>query len=352
MNYSKQITTDVRYLVSTAVLAALAACGGGGGGGGASTTTITGGNANASQNTTVPIVTVAPSAPTYAPSSEELAAYNAINTARTTCGFGYLQQNTLLDTAALNHITWMVDNNTLSHYEVANTPAYTGVLPANRFTSAGYTNLVNVGEDIATLSNTARTGYGLTGTRQLLAVPYHLTSLMQGNREIGLSVKTGGALASGADITYSGATANVFLVADMASSTTLQTQQQSASAVLTYPCQGVTGTAYQMTNESPSPIPARNFASSPAGQSVFVQVAAGQTLVITSSSIVTTIGSNPVPIAVTLTSANDPNGMLTANQAVILPNVPLATNTEYTVTVQGTNNGALFLVNFTFTTGS
>src|SRR4051812_31275489 len=48
--------------------------------------------------------------PTYTPGSDEYAAYYAINNFRNSMGLGYWEQNTLLDQAASNHMTYSIAN--------------------------------------------------------------------------------------------------------------------------------------------------------------------------------------------------------------------------------------------------
>jgi hypothetical protein len=331
------------HLTTFAATTLLVACGGGGGGGSGISNPPAAGNPS-----TAIVSTAAPVASSY--SGEELAAFNAFNIARNGCGFGVLLQNAAIDRAALNHVGWMVANNSFSHSEIAATPGFTGVDLGARLSAAGYAGWVSYGEVLTAQTGGSKTGFGLFGARTLLSAPYHLMGLMQGNREIGISVKSSGPLGSGADITS--ATTRLWFAADMAANSSLVPQAQGAADVLTYPCQGVTNTARQLTNESPNPIPARDLALNPIGQPVFVQLLAGRTLVINTATMATTAGNIPVANAAILTAATDPNAELTGNQAIIIPNTPLAANTQYTVTLQGSNNGTAFQKIFTFSTGS
>jgi uncharacterized protein YkwD len=54
----------------------------------------------------VPIVTTIPAA-TYAAGSQEKAAFDYLNNARASCGFGKLAQDTKLDLSTRNHATYM-----------------------------------------------------------------------------------------------------------------------------------------------------------------------------------------------------------------------------------------------------
>jgi uncharacterized protein YkwD len=300
-------------------------------------------------STTVAIVgAAAPQPNTY--STEELATFNVFNTARLNCGFGALQQSTQLDVAALNHTRYQVENSVVSHNEITGNPGFTGITLTDRLTAANYLNYRSAGEVIASLSAIAKPGWGSKLASNLMAAPYHLLGLMQGNREIGISFMTGGPIGSGADITYAGAPPTTLLTADMGSSATLLPQAQDANSVLTYPCQGTTGTAWQMTDETPNPVAPRNLATNPIGQPIFVQALSGQTLVILSASVTGPLGS--VALLPTLTAANDQNAHLSGNQAILMPNLPVAPTASYTVSITGTHNGTAFAKTFSFTTGS
>jgi uncharacterized protein YkwD len=291
---------------------------------------------------------------TYAAPSQELIAYNTFNQARVSCGFGYLQQNAQLDTAALNHVVWQFKNNLYQHGENPGTLAYTGTTSWERMLAAGYvqgTGAVQANE-VLTYNRPILSGYGLSAAISLLSAPYHLVGLMNSNREIGISIKTGGPVGSGADIESPSSLPGILLVADMAANTSHPAQLQEPDEVLTYPCAATVGTATALFTEVPSPIPSRNLATQPVGQPIFVQVLKGQVLTLTASSIVKTSDAAVVPLAVTLTSANDPNAKVLPHQAILIPDQPLTANTSYSVTLQGTNNGQAFLKNFTFTTGT
>ena len=300
-------------------------------------------------STTVAIVDAAAPQPNRY-STEELAAFNVFNTARLNCGFGALKQSTQLDVAALNHTRYQIENSLVTHTQIVGNRGFTGVTLLDRLAAANYVNYRSAGEVIASLGAIAPSGWGSTLATNLLAAPYHLMGLMQGNREIGISFKTGGPIGSAADITYAGAAPTTLLTADMGSSANLLPQAQDANSVLTYPCQGTTGTAWQMTNETPNPVAPRNLATNPIGQPIFVQALAGQRLVILSASVTGPLGS--VALLPPLTAANDPNAHLSGNQAILMPNLPAAPTASYTVSITGTHDGMAFAKTFSFTTGS
>ncbi len=296
----------------------LTACGGGGSGNSTPSTP-----ANSAVVTTplvvtasVGIVTTAPPSPSgYA--AEELAAFNRFNGHRAQCGFGYLAQNAALDTSAANHLNWMVANNTVSHSEISGTTGYTGSSSQARMQAAGYASGTQFGEVLTGGTGISKAGFGVKGARILLAAPYHLAGLVASHRDIGISLKSGGNLASGADITYAGSSSVTWLVADMAASSTNLPQLQSGNEVLTYPCQGIADTDYEVRAESPNPVPGRDLSTQPIGHPIFVQALKGRSLVI--SSVTMTGPAGTVPLLPTMTSANDPNSVLGSHQAMVMP---------------------------------
>lgn len=329
----------------------LSACGGGGSGSDtepasapAATPSSPGASAVA---TSVDIVTTAPSSPTGY-NQEELAAYNRFSNHRAQCGFGYLSQSTALDLSATNHVRWMVANNTVSHSEIPGTTGYTGSNSQARMIAAGYMGGTQYGEVLAGGVSVAKTGFGVVGARALLAAPYHLARLMSSYREIGVIVRSGGGLTSGADFTYAGSSPVTWLVADMASSASNLLQLQSSSDVLTYPCQGVTDTDYEVRNESPNPVPSRDLSTQPIGHPIYVQALRGRALLISSVTMTGPLGS--VGLLPTMTNTNDPNGVMGEHQAMIMPSTSLIANTSYAVAITGTQGGVAFSKNFTFTT--
>ena len=97
-------------------------------------------------------------------------------------------------------------------------------------------------------------------------------------------------------------------------------------------------------------MPSRNLAVNPIGQPVFVQLLAGNVLVITSVSVTGPAGA--VALLPTMTASNDPNQELLANMAIIMPSAPLSPSSAYSVFITGTNNGVGFSRSFGFSTGT
>ena len=339
-----------RNLLSLSTLAGaltglLVACGGGGGGAG---TTVTPAPTDPFIPSTISVATVLP---TYPGGSEELAAYTMLNNARTTCGFGGLNQNAQLDAASQNHNNYLALNNMVGHFETSGLPGFTGVTAQERAIAAGYSEQLSYDENLSYTSYESKIGYGQAGMRRLLSAPYHLSGLVDLHREVGINVTSSGPTGSGADVIVSGSFAPaVRLAVSLSSRSAFPVQRQSSTDVLTYPCAGITGTAYQLTGEDPNPVTPRNLATNPIGQPILVQVLLGRTLVITSATV--TGPSGAVALLPVMTQANDPNGRLNSNTAVIMPDLPLQPNTSYSVVINGTNNGAAFTRSFSFSTGS
>lgn len=336
------------------VVVALVACGGGGGGG-----TTTTGTATVQGPVTPPVVStlsnIVTSVPTpsYAVGSEELAAMTLLNAERSFCGFGVLAQSTKLDTAAKAHADWQLLNNFSGHQETPGTSGFTGATAEARVVAAAYgvSGSFAVNDDIVSVfGRSIKTGYGREGIRDLLNAPYHAKSLLTGNREIGVSVR------SSADV---GSTfgPRLILQLDMARKTADGPQSIDGSGVATYPCEGSTEIVRSLTGESPNPVPGRDLSANPLGSSIQVMLRDGNTLTITSAMMIKVATGAAVTLRPPVTSANDPyapceSGCFKSHQGYIAADAPLETSTKYQVTITGTNNGTAFSRTFSFTTGS
>lgn len=358
MKHTQSFNTKLPITLLASVL--LASCGGGGG-----TATITppvtsafygtcGASSTVSQAAaqalcmpvSVPIVTSIP-ATTYAAGSQEKAAFDYLNNARSTCGFGLLAQDTRLDAAAANHANYQVTN-AFGHYETQGLLGFTGVTPTDRAAFVGYIGEVNEGTtgDLAGLN----TNSFVNLTRELLSAPYHMRSLMYGWKDVGVSLKqrqAGSAYAVNINPGFR---------------STESKQQPSSGTVLTYPCQGTVDTATSMINEDPWPIPGR---TSAIGQSVLVQVAEGSTLVLNTYAMTRvggpgidagtvangSVAGNTSPL-IKLDWSNDTNSRFTNryNVAMLMPDKTMMPGGVYRVQVTGTVDGALFNKDFTFST--
>lgn len=281
-------------------------------------------------------------APTYAASSEELAAFNRLNAERLHCGFGALKQEARLDQAALAHADWMLIHGLQTHYEdPAKSVGFTGVYPADRAMSAGYPSSV-VGEGITFGLEGSKVGRGERGIRELLAGAYHAIGLLKPMRDVGISVR------AGTDVGRS----TLVVPTEIVTGATDGFQLQAADAVVTYPCEGSTGIEPDLGWEEPNPVPGRNLQTLPLGSVIVVMVRHGQSLALTSTSMVRVTDGQPVVMRAPVTGSADPNGQLAYDPHIgyVIPDYPLDLNTAYRVTIRGTNNGTPFERIFTFTT--
>lgn len=285
------------------------------------------------------LVTSVPAA-TYPVGSEELAAFNLLNDERGRCGFGLVAQNTAIDKAAKAHADYQALNYYFAHLEDSSLPGFSGISPSDRVLAAGYLNAVpgDVSDEMSMISPTNnKAGFGTLSVRNLLNAPYHLRGMVGTGRDIGVSIR------STLDVSSSISPA-VFAQYDLAYTKTAGMQLQASSTVNTYPCQGTTGTNYQLTQETPNPVPGRDLVTNPLGSSVYVSVRFGNTLVISNATMTqVSNGAN-----VTLRSPVKYG----ANDGYIAADAPTLPNTAYQVTISGTNNGAGFSTSFTFTTGT
>ena len=313
----------------------LTACGGGGG----STTPAdaeTGGSF--SGDPTVPagefprafvaagnLVTSVP-ASTYTVASEELAAFTLLNRERSTCGFGQLAHSPYLDEAAKGHADWAILNHYSGHYQVTGTPAFTGVRPVERVAAAGYSLLgtMEVTDEIfSVFGSRSKSGRGESGTRGLLSAPYHSLGLLREFRDLGISIRNDTEVGSthGARVTNQYNLA--YKLADGAA-------QMAAGELLTYPCAGITNVNFKLTGEEPSPTPGRDLLTAPIGHPVMFRANPGVNLTVQTISINKT-GSSAVALLPTITNTNDTVAIVRANEAFVMPDLPLDQNSTYNV---------------------
>lgn len=353
--------------VAVAALVLLSACGGGGGGGGGGGIPLIGIAPPPAPDTGAPppvqppvapppsqpgtddptagetastIVTSVP-APTYAVGSEELAAFNLLNAERGRCGFGLLAQNAHLDVAAVGHGRYLLANNIAGHFQDASKAAFTGVTPTDRANAAGYGQgliLDDFADTTGALANVlgptqyAAEGRGIAAVRSLLSSPYHALDLLSPQIDVGISIMS-------SDQVGTTATFGPRAITQIATGIALGqfSQKPDGAAILTFPCEGTTGTAYELRNETPNPVPGRDLNANPVGQPVIVSVRVGQMLAINSATILKKSDGTVVTLRAPILKANDPNGIVDPGRAILLPDAPLSPNSEYIVTIVGTN---------------
>lgn len=367
--------------LSVVASAILAACGGGGSDPTTNANTTVTPPIQAAQS--VPMLT-AVTTPTYAAGSQELDAFNTLNAQRMQCGFGAINQSTLLDLVAKNHSAYqrsMLERNIDQadlHSEDPTQPLFKGENPNIRAINQGYkpNGGAGVSEVIEQFWGSVPTpASGIPATwistgeydvRTLLSAPYHSMILLAEYTEVGI-----GRLPSNGTYTIHDPTNPVYTAAeklafaDQVNVTTINLGSGSlgvgqlptatgSAGVRTYPCQGVTGVMPALYGEIPSPLMNRSLAASPAGQPILVLGDYGKVLTLTSASIIEVPTGRSLPIARLSTKTNDPHPevVMGGNQwGYVLPDVPMLPNTAYSVTVSGTNDGQSFTRNFTFSTG-
>src|SRR5471032_838213 len=345
--------TAPALLLSAAFMTLVSACGGGGGGSTVSSPT-TPTAPTTPTGPTAPIVTPGDTqttvpALTYAATSQEYAFVSALNAFRSQVGLGLLAQNTKLDAASANHLTYILVNDVnnggtvdfnaydpvtgrpLMHIENPLLPKFTGVQEADRSKFAGYDG-VYTGEEI---------GFGggqgsVLVLNSLVQTVYHRAGLMLQNvREIGAAV---------------GTDKSQTVVMELG----LKTNQSVASDYVgVYPANGQTGIALHAFVEAPNPFPDLSTANADfpnkTSYPVSISVVTGHTIAV-STFTVAEAGQATTLDARLMTSANDPNRYLSSNVAFLIGKAPFKSATTYNVTFSGTNNGAAFTKQWSFTT--
>lgn len=265
-------------------------------------------------------------APTYAASSNELAAFNEINAIRKLIGLGLLAQNALLDKSANNHMKYGVANPTSNpHFEDPLKAGFTGVSPTDRAAFVGYTG--NVGEVLSF-------GNGLDAVKGLMNTIYHRDILLdQTTEHIGIS----------------------FIPTDIAPVVDIDLgiikgQRNASDFVTTYPFDGQKNLPLQMAPETPSPfgLTGPEYSTKTSSPVAFYS-ASGTTLAV--SSFTVSQGSNIVTGRL-LTNTSDTTGLITKHAASWLGSAPFQPNTTYTASFTGTVNGVAVSKTWTFTTGT
>lgn len=328
----QSILGGVFKLTAISVAATLVACGGGSGGGGSPTGSVTPGEISvvppAPPVVDTGIVTSVP-LPTYAAGSGEKAAYDVLNAARSRCGFGLLAQSSNLDVAAAAQTKYSETNGVLEHTQEPTKPDFYGQGANDRLLKAGYA-FSNLSESLTGMkydNNLTPAQLGDFAVRNLLAAPYHAIDMMRGYRDVGISV------------------GSFFTTLNYGVAKGKELQQ--SSDVRTFPCEGTTETVANTSRESPNPFPSE-------GQSAIwgqpIMISGASDLRIVSATITGPSGSVAIRAIYGNGGTNDAVGVFTKDRAVVIP-FDLKTNSTYSVSIKGTNKGADFTREFSFSTG-
>jgi len=292
--------------------------------------------------TTVPALT-------YSAASQEYAFVSALNDFRSKVGLGLLAQNTKLDTASANHLSYLLVNDannggtvnfntndsatgrSMLHIENGTLAKFTGVQELDRAKFAQYEGSY-VGEEVTFGGNQG----GAVAFGTLAQTVYHRAGLMLQNvREIGVAV---------------GTDKSQTVVMEMG----LKTNQSVASDYIgVYPANGQTGVALHAYVEAPNPFPELSTANddfpTKTSYPISVSVVTGNTIEVTTFTVTETGQAVPMDARL-MTSANDPNHYLASNVAFLVAKAPFKSGTTYNVKFTGTNNGAAFTKAWSFTT--
>lgn len=299
---------------------------------------------------------------TYA--AEKVAIFNRLNDDRSRCGFGKLAQNSKLDLAAQNHADYHALNKIANtHYEAQGSPGYTGNTPAIRGTYAGYSYQMyfeNLAQSVwgswYTTSNPSDFSLSEPNAKvtlkTLYSSIYHMAGLMNNSTEVGVGISTFGYTQDGAS---NAKTLNINTAVPLGNTTG---QLLGSNTIASFPCDGVTGLHPAFFGENPDPFPSVDRNANPYGHPIYVTSGPNTTITL-SSGTVTLRGAAAVPTT-TLTSSNDPQLRLQANQVFLVPTTRLADNATYDVSMSGTSTGLVSSSNptgawtksFSFTTGT
>lgn len=215
------------------------------------------------------------------------------NVARNQCGLNALFPDAELQKVALGHakyITYVFSHSQPTafnaHYQneipdiaavtSKNNPYYSGLDVKNRLLNANYTNI-----HYGFTENVAQTMYfhsageltsvetaAVSMAKSLLAAPYHLSSIMLPSSKV-----VGTAVVAYKPFDRDVRTNQGYALVSNAAATA-DTANASYDGILTYPCQGVTGTATALYNETPDPVKhmGRNLSTDPIGQPVYITI--------------------------------------------------------------------------------
>ncbi len=307
------------YVPALLAAALLSACGGGGDSGN-----------NAAQLTSTPAgqLTQEPGAPVL---SNNIATdgFNWINYRRSQVGLAPLVRNSLIDSAAQGHTSYLNINNLVAHEQIQGKPGFTGVAPYDRIIKSGYAITSVWGEVIAGVA----TNSGFYMAENLITAIYHRFVIFEP------LFKEGGA---GSAVNSSG---YAYFTTDLAGNSRYGLGLPTGQ-VITYPFNGQVkvATSFSSNEETPDPVPNQDVVGYP----ISVHANFDATLSVTAFTV-RQHGSGTDLTVRLLTKSTDP--INTARSvAAIIPLAPLLANTTYDVSFIGKVSGADVTRSWSFTT--
>jgi uncharacterized protein YkwD len=304
---------------------ALAACGGsdnGSASGANGATGSTGGSTGFSgQDASAPVLT----------NNVATDGFNWINYRRTQAGVGALARNSQLDRSSQAHSDYQRLNNTVTHDEASNRAGFTGVTVENRVQAAGYTLVPNYasGEIIAATTN--NTGFYMA--EELVTAIYHRFVMFE---PLFKDMGSGAATTSASYVYF---TTNL-------GATRGYSPGLPSHSIVSWPFNGQTGvtTTFASNFEEPDPVPDINEVGYP------ISVHANLTETVTVQNFTVRVRGAANSLATRLLVKGQDSNTTMASVAAIVPLAPLAANTTYDVSFNGTVGGAAVSKTWSFTT--
>lgn len=253
--------------------------------------------------------------------ADRLAGFNRLNEIRLSAGLGMLAQNRLMDQAAQAHADWEIANDVYGHVEQPGTTAFTGAHWYDRDAALGYAPLA--GGEVETSS------YGASDAVDLLVnVVYHRAILLAID-SVDVGVGRSNQLASNVSepLVLDIAVPGNDLLRSLG-----QRPQDFTQGVVIWPVDGAQAVQTHMGGEFPDPVPDSDVLA--LGMPASVTVSNSRILFVTSFSLRKASTGEVVPTRL-LTNANDPNGLIPASYAAVIPLAALSPATAFEVDFEG-----------------
>lgn len=317
-------------LIATAALL-LTACGGGGDAPQSDLNDPAPGDTSPQPTLTLETPQLVVAAPIYS-NTARLDAFNMLNEIRTQAGLGLLAQNTMLDQASQAHADWQVANDTMSHYEVAGTPGFTGVTVGDRMRAAGY--YASLGAEV--IAYNLATDTGADAIVRLTDKIYHRIFVLEPTvKDMGIGVN------------MAGEPLPVNVKVATPSSSNGQGIPNGGDAVV-WPKNGATGVKIAMGPESSNPIP--DISEYAVGYPASIHCPTGKTLNVTSFTMHDSEGTS-VDAALRHWTV-DPNNIFQKMKcaAGLVPRAHLKRGSTYKISFVGNIDGTPVQKSWQFTT--